>query len=192
MKSKMKFTWLGVNFELPSDCLKTKSYWGEPLANPSITIGRKEVPLLFKQFVKAKYPELLVWGKSSTFANGSSSDLYACYPNGDELEFGGTLYNELNSFASLMSGGKYNGMDDIYEYGEDGKTDNGTLLEFNSKYVHFNGKAPFGSWPEALRSLKDMIAGKYVWGPLTVPQSIEKLRGYNYSESVIDKALGNL
>ena len=87
MKSKIKFVWLGVNFELPSECLRTKSYWGETLENPYISIGRKEVPLLFKQYVKAKYPDLLVWGKSQTFANGSSSDIYSCYTIGDEISY---------------------------------------------------------------------------------------------------------
>lgn len=189
MKSKMKFVWLGIQFELPSTCLKTKSYWGEPLANPVISIGRKEVPLLFKQYVKAKYPDMLVWGKSSTFANGSSSDLYACYANGDELEWGSTEYKELNSFVNSMSGGHYNGMEDIYEYGEDGKSDNGTVLEFNSKYVHFNSKAPFGSWPDVKRMLLDMQAGKYVWGVLSLEQAIAKVKTYSVKDSDIEKAL---
>lgn len=189
MKSKMKFVWLGIQFELPSTCLKTKSYWGEPLANPVISIGRKEVPLLFKQYVKAKYPDMLVWGKSSTFANGSSSDLYVCKANGDELEWGSTEYKELKSFVNSMSGGHYNGMEDIYEYGEDGKSDNGTVLEFNSKYVHFNNKAPFGSWPDVKRMLLDMQEGKYVWGVLTLEQSIEKIKTYSCKDSDITKAL---
>lgn len=192
MKSKMKFTWLGVNFELPSECLRTTSYWGEKLENPYINIGRKEVPLLFKQYVKAKYPTLLVWGKSSTFANGSSSDLYACNANGDELEWGGFVYNDLNSFASAMSGGRYNGMEDIYEYGEAGSTDNGTKLEFNSKYVHFNPKAPFASWPDVKRMLIDMQAGKYVWGPQTLDEAIARVKRYNVKDSVIQKALESL
>ena len=38
MKSKMKFTWLGVNFELPSECLRTTSYWGEKLENNNTAI----------------------------------------------------------------------------------------------------------------------------------------------------------
>lgn len=192
MKSKMKFVWLGVNFELPSECLRTTDYWGKKLENPYIAIGRKEVPLLFKQFAKAKYPDALVWGKSSTFANGSSSDLYACNANGEELSYDSPIYKDLNSFSNMMQGGRYDGMHDIYENAKAGKSDNGTSLEFSSKYIHFNSKAPFGSWPEALRSLKDMIAGEYVWGPLTTIQAIEKLRGYKYSESVIDKALSNL
>jgi hypothetical protein len=192
MKSKMKFVWLGVNFELPSECLRTTDYWGKKLENPYIAIGRKEVPLMFKQYVKAKYPNLLVWGKSSTFANGSSSDLYACNANGDELEWGGLVYNDLNSFSNAMQGGKYNGMEDIYEYADSGKTDNGTTLEFNSKYVHFNGKAPFGSWPDCRRMLIDMMEGKYVWGPLSLEQSIEKIKSYKAKESDIQKALQSL
>ena len=189
MKSKMKFTWLGVNFELPSECLRTTSYWGEKLENPYIAVGRKEVPLLFKQYVKAKYPDMLVWGKSSTFANGSSSDLYACYANGDELEWGSTEYKELNSFVNSMSGGHYNGMEDIYEYGEPGVSDNGTKLDFNSKYVHFNPKAPFGSWPDVKRMLLDMQAGKYVWGVLSLEEAIKKVKTYSVKDSDIEKAL---
>jgi hypothetical protein len=192
MKSKMKFVWLGVEFEVPSECLRTKSYWGEKLENPYIAIGRKEVPLMFKQYVKAKYPDMLVWGKSSTFANGSSSDLYACMANGDELEWGSTEYKDLNSFSNAMQGGRYNGMEDIYEYSDSGKTDNGTTLEFNSKYVHFNPKAPFGSWPDCRRMLIDMMEGKYVWGPLSLEQSIEKIKSYKAKDSDIQKALQSL
>lgn len=192
MKSKMKFVWLGVNFELPSECLRTTSYWGEKLENPYISIGRKEVPLMFKQYVKAKYPEFLVWGKSSTFANGSSSDLYVCNANGDELDIISKEYNDLHSFASAMSGGRYNGYDDIYEYSDSGKTDNGTRLEFSSKYVHFQGKAPFASWPDARRMLIDMMEGKYVWGKLSLEQSIEKVKSYKVKDTDLQKALQSL
>ena len=189
MKSKIKFVWLGVNFELPSECLRTKSYWGDTLSEPFISIGRKEVPLLFKQYVKAKYPDMLVWGKSQTFAGGSSSDLYACKANGDELEWGSTEYKDLNSFVNSMSGGHYNGMEDIYEYGEPGVSDNGTKLDFNSKYVHFNPKAPFASWPDVKRMLLDMQAGKYVWGVLSLEDAIKKVKTYSVKDSDIEKAL---
>lgn len=189
MKSKIKFAWLGVNFELPSECLRTKSYWGDTLSEPYISIGRKEVPLLFKQYVKAKYPDMLVWGKSQTFAGGSSSDLYACKANGDELEYGSTEYKELNSFVNSMSGGHYDGMHDIYEYGEPGVSDNGTKLDFNSKYVHFNNKAPFGSWPDVKRMLLDMQAGKYGWGVLSLEEAIKKVKTYSVKDSDIEKAL---
>jgi hypothetical protein len=189
MKKTIKFNYLGIRFELPETCLRTKNYSGVTLLNPVITIGRKEVPLMFKQWMKVKYPNMLVWGKSSTFANGSSSDLYACYADGSELEWSSDDYREISSFCNMFKGGHYDGMHDLYEYAENGKTDNGTELEFNSKYVSFNGKAPFGTWPEALRSLKGMLAGEYVWGVLTVEKAVEKLKGYSYTEATIEKAL---
>jgi hypothetical protein len=191
-KKTIKFNLLGIQYELPETCLRTKSYWGEPLKNPTITIGRKEVPLMFKQFMKVKYPTMLVWGKSETFAGGCSSDLYACYADGSELEYGTDDYKEISSFCNMFKGGHYDGMHDIYEYGDNGTTDNGTELEFGAKYVSFNGKAPYGTWPEAKRSLKAMMAGEYVWGVLTLEKAIEKLRGYSYTENVIQKALQNI
>jgi hypothetical protein len=191
-KKTVKFNYLGIRFELPENCLRTKSYWGEPLTNPVISIGRKEVPLMFKQFMKAKYPNMLVWGKSSTFANGSSSDLYACNADGSELEWGTKEYNEIASFCNMFKGGHYDGMHDMYEYAEPGKSDNGTTLEFGSKYVSFEGKAPYGTWPEAKRSLKAMLAGEYVWGVISLEKAIEKLRGYSYTEATISKAVASL
>ena len=191
-KKTVKFNYLGIRFELPENCLRTKSYWGEPLTNPVISIGRKEVPLMFKAFMKEKYPDMLVWGKSSTFANGSSSDLYACNADGSELEWSSKEYKDISSFCNMFKGGHYDGMHDCYEYAENGKSDNGTELEFNAKYVSFNGKAPFGTWPEALRSLKGMLAGEYVWGVLTIEKAIEKLKGYSYTEATISKAVASL
>jgi hypothetical protein len=192
MKSKMKFVWLGVEFELPKECLRTTDYWGKKLENPYIAVGRKEVPLMFKQYVKAKYPNVLVWGKSSTFANGSSSDLYACNADGTELTYSSPIYNDLSSFSNAMQGGRYNGMEDIYEYADSSKTDNGTSLEFSSKYVHFNGKAPFASWPDCRRMLIDMMEGKYVWGKLNLEQAIAKCKSYKVKDSDIQKALQSL
>ena len=191
-KKTIKFNLLGITYELPSACLRTTNYWGEARTNPIITIGRKEVPLMFKQFMKVKYPNMLVWGKSSTFANGSSSDLYACNADGSELEWGSKEYKDISSFCNMFKGGHYDGMHDCYEYAENGKSDNGTELEFNSKYVSFNGKAPFGTWPEAKRSLRDMLDGKYVWGVLTLEKAIEKLKGYSYTEATIAKAVASL
>ena len=191
-KKTIKFNLLGITYELPSACLRTTNYWGEARTNPVITIGRKEVPLMFKQFMKVKYPNMLVWGKSSTFANGSSSDLYACNADGSELEWSSEEYKDISSFCNMFKGGHYDGMHDCYEYAENGKSDNGTELEFNSKYVSFNGKAPFGTWPEAKRSLRDMLDGKYVWGVLTLEKAIEKLKGYSYTEASIAKADASL
>ena len=189
MKKKMKFVWCGVKFELPAECLKTNDYWGKKLDNPYIYIGRKECPLIAKQFMKAKYPHLLVWGKSETFANGNSASVYVCNADGSNLDMGSKEWSEINSFIRQMSGGKYDGWSESYEYGEPGKSDNGTKLDFGTKYLHIENKAPFGSWPDVVRMLKAMMAGEYVWGPISLDKAIEKVRDYKVTEPTIKKAL---
>ena len=189
MKKKMKFVWCGVNFELPAECLRTTDYWGKTLDNPYISIGRKECPAIAKQFMKAKYPHLLVWGKSETFANGNSASVYVCNADGSDLDMGSKEWNEINSFIRQMSGGKYDGWSESYEYGEPGKSDNGTKLDFGTKYLHIENKAPFGTWPDVVRMLKAMMAGEYVWGPISLDKAIEKVRDYKVTEPTIKKAL---
>jgi hypothetical protein len=192
MKSKMKFKLNGITFEIPSTCLKTTDYWGVPLANPTISIGRKEIPLIAKQFIKAKYPNLLVWGKSSVFANGNSSDIYVCNPDGSEMDWDSVEFRTIKSFIENLRGGRYNGMEDIYEYGDNGTSDNGTILDFSAKYITVNPKAPFGTWPDVKRMLTDMMEGKYVWGVITLEEAIKKAKGYSISDSVIEKAMAEM
>ena len=189
MKKKMKFVWCGVNFELPAECLRTTDYWGKTLENPYISIGRKECPAIAKQFMKAKYPQLLVWGSSETFANGNSASIYVCNADGTDLDVASKEWNEINTFVRQMSGGRYDGWSESYEYGEPGKSDNGTKLDFGTKYLHIENKAPFGTWPDVIRMLKGMMAGEYVWGPLSLDKAIEKVRDYKVTEPTIKKAL---
>ena len=189
MKKKMKFTWCGVNFELPTECLRTTDYWNKPLENPYIYIGRKECPAIAKQFVKKKYPQLLVWGSSETFANGNSASVYVCNADGTPLDKASKEWKDIYGFVDQMSGGRYNGMEDIYEYGDSGTTDNGTKLDFGTKYLHINNEAPHGTWPSAIKTIKGLLAGEYVFGVLSLDKAIEKAKSYGYSESTIKKAL---
>ncbi len=188
MKKKMKFVWCGINFELPAECLRTTDYWGKKLDNPYISIGRKECPAIAKQFMKAKYPHLLVWGNSETFANGNSASVYVCNADGSDLDMGSKEWNKINSFVRQMCGGKYDGWSESYEYGEPGKTDNGTKLDFGTKYLSVNNAAPFGSWPAVLKHVKGLMGGEYTFGVQTLEQSIERVKRYA-SESTIKKAL---
>jgi len=114
MKNKIKFALNGITFEIPSTCLKTTDYWGAPLETPTISIGRKEIPLIGKQFIKAKYPNLLVWGSSSVFANGNSADIYVCNADGSEMDWDSIEFRNIKSFIENLRGGRYNGMEDIY------------------------------------------------------------------------------
>jgi hypothetical protein len=188
MKNKIKFTWCGVNFELPTECLRTTDYWNKPLENPYISIGRKECPAIAKQFMKAKYPHLLVWGTSETFANGNSASVYVCNADGSDLNRESKEWSDIYSFINQMSGGRYDGWSESYEYGEAGKSDNGTKLDFGTKYLHIENKAPFGSWPSVLSHIKGLMNGEYVFGVQTLEQSIERVKKYA-TQSNIDKAL---
>jgi hypothetical protein len=189
MKKKMKFVWCGVTFELPAECLRTTDYWGKTLDNPYISIGRKECPAIAKQFMKAKYPHLLVWGSSETFANGNSATINVCNADGSDLNVASKEWNDIYTFVRQMSAGRYDGWSESYEYGEPGKSDNGTKLDFGTKYLHIENKAPFGTWPDVVRMLKAMMAGEYVWGPISLDKAIEKVRDYKITEPTIKKAL---
>jgi hypothetical protein len=189
MKNKIKFNYAGMTFEVPSTCLKTTNYWGEPLDNPYIVIGRKEVASMSKAFVKKNFPNILVWGSSQTFANGNSVDVNVCNADGSDLSYDSKEWKSIAGFVNSLSGGKYNGWEEIYEYGPGGVTDNGTKLESYAKYVHCNNTAPHGSWPSAIKTIKGLIAGEYVFGPLSIEKAIEKAKSYGYSESNIEKAL---
>jgi hypothetical protein len=37
--------------------------------------------------------------------------------------------------------------------------------------------------------LKDMMAGQYVWGPISLEEAIKKAKSYKISDSAIEKAL---
>jgi len=189
MKNKMKFNYAGMVCEVPSNCLITTNHWGEPIETPYIRIGRKEVASISKQFVKKNFPNLLVWASSETFANGNSVSVYVCNADGTDLDLGSKEWKSIAGFVNSLSGGKYNGWEDIYEYGEGSVTENGTKIESYAKYVHCNNAAPHGSWPSAIKTLRGLVAGEYVFGVLSLEKAIEKAKGYGYSESNIEKAL---
>jgi transcriptional/translational regulatory protein YebC/TACO1 len=37
--------------------------------------------------------------------------------------------------------------------------------------------------------LKDMMDGKYVWGPISLEEAIKKAKSYKISDSTIEKAI---
>lgn len=189
MKKKIEFVLRGMTFEVPAECLRKTDYWGKPIEKPYINLGRKETALVMKQYIKAKYPTLHVWAKSNSFAGGNSVDINFCKANGDEFDYGDPILEDISQFGQFLRAGRFDGMTDCYEYGDDGVTDNGTRIEYGAMYVSVNGKAPFGTWADTKRMLLDMMAGKYVWGPVSLEKAIEKAKGYSISEAAIEKAL---
>lgn len=175
----------GIKMSLPAEVVKfrndgvTPYVWGRgPIASSMV-----------KQFVKAKYPKVVCSVKSSSFANGNSLDVYVSNPNGSEVEV--EIYNDINRFANQFEYGRYNGMEESYDYYENSgvKTEKGMDIEAGVKYVHTNNKPMFGSVGDCVRMLKDMMDGKYVWGPITIEKAIEKVLAYKVPQTNIDKAL---
>jgi hypothetical protein len=139
--------------------------------------------------IKAKYPNILVWTKSSSFANGNSLDVYVCEPNGNEVE--NSIWNDVRTLVNAFEYGKFNGWTDCYDsYETSGlKTESGTEIEAGVKYVHVDNKAPFGTYPDVVRMLRGMMAGEYVFGPLSLENAIKKVKGYKVTDATIEKAL---
>jgi hypothetical protein len=175
----------GIKVELPAEVIRMRNDGTTPYIYGSPVIAGKIV----KSYVKSKYPNILIWAKSSSFANGNALDVYVCMEDGSEVS--SEIYSDINTITNAFEYGKFNGWTDCYDsYEESGmKTENGTEIEAGVKYAHCNNKAPFGSYPDVIRMLTDMIAGKYSFGAVSLEKAIEKVKSYKVSDSNIEKAL---
>jgi hypothetical protein len=175
----------GVKIELPAEVMRMRNDGVTPYIYGSPVVAGK----IIKSYVKSKYPNILIWCKSSSFANGNSLDVNVCMA--DSSEVSPEIYSDINTITNAFEYGKFNGWTDCYDsYEESGlKTEKGMEIEAGVKYAHCNNKAPFGTYPDVIRMLTDMIAGKYVWGPITLEKAIEKIKSYKVSDATIEKAL---
>ena len=175
----------GIKMSLPAESLKFRNDGVTPYV-----YGRGPIASsLVKQFVKAKYPNVVCSVKSESFANGNSLDVYVSTPNGSSIDV--MIYNDIKRFADMFQYGKFDGMDDCYHYYEKSgvTTDKGTEIEAGVKFVSTNNRPMFGTVGDCVRMLNGMMAGEYVWGPLTLEKAIDRALGYRVSQSNIDKAL---
>ena len=187
MKSSKKINVVveGIKMSLPSESVQYRNDGKTPYIWGRGPIGSSMV----KQFVKSKYPSVVCSVKSSSFANGNSLDVYLSNPNGSEVEV--EIYNDVERSANQFEYGRYNGMEEMYDYYENSglKTEKGMEIEAGVKYVHTNNKPAFGSVGDCVRMLNAMVAGEYVWGKITLEKAIEKILDYKIPQSNIDKAL---
>jgi hypothetical protein len=81
-------------------------------------------------------------------------------------------------------------MIDMYESKESGAiTESGTKVTGNVKYLHVSNRPKFCSLPDVVKMLKDMMAGQYCYGKVTLEKAIENVKGYGATEGNINKAL---
>ena len=141
-----------------------------------------------KQFVKKKYPNVVVSSSSSSFANGNSVDIYLSDEYGNGVDE--SIVKDVHQFGNQFVYGKFNGMIDLYEYTNyDGKTDNGTELSSGTKYLHVQNRPKFCSLPDIVRMIKDMMTGEYVYGPISLEKAIENVKDYGATNANVEKAL---
>lgn len=178
----------GIKFEIKAEALRSVDYWGKPIPAKVYANGPIAGSLV-KQYVKAKYPKVVCSVSSSSFANGNSLDVYVSNVNGSEVE--SSIYNDISRFANSFEYGRYDGMTECYESYENSgmKTEKGTEIEAGVKYVHVNNKPAFGSYGDVIRMLRGMMAGEYVWGPISLEEAIKRVKSYKVSDSNIAKAL---
>ena len=188
MSKKFKFELEGIMFELPIKFLKKVDWNGNPLKKPIINMNHVASANVVKQFVKKKYPNVVVSSSSSSFANGNSVDIYLSDKFGNGVDE--SIVKDVHQFGNQFVYGKFNGMIDLYEYTNyDGKTDNGTELSSGTKYLHVQNRPKFCSLPDIVRMIKDMMAGEYVYGPISLEKAIENVKDYGATNANVEKAL---
>jgi hypothetical protein len=185
--SKIKLQISGMMFNLPSVVLRDRNWNNEP-TTPYIYLSAKHVASLAKQYVKAKYPKVTCSVKSDSFAGGNSVTVYLSTPDGYSVD--AAIEKDVSNFAKTFQYGRFNGMEDIYEYNNtDPKTDNGTVMDGGSKYVSVNNRPMFGTPADVCRMFRDYAAGNYHGGVKTNDEAIKSIMGYGISQKTIDAAL---
>lgn len=185
---KFKFELEGMMFELGEKFLKKTDWNGNPLKKPVINMNHVAAANVVKQYVKKKYPNVVVSSSSSSFSMGNSVDIYISDEYGNGVDE--SIIKDVNRFGSQFEYGKFNGMIDMYEHhNKDVRTDNGTEIDYGVKYLHVQNRPKFCTVPDIVRMIKDMMAGQYVYGPISLEKAIDEVKGYGGTENNIKKAL---
>lgn len=188
MSKKFKFELEGMMFELGIKFLNRVDWNGNPLENPIINMNHVATANVVKQYVKKKYPNVVVSSSSDSFSMGNSVSIYISDEYGREVD--NDIISDVQAFGSQFVYGKFNGMIDMYEHsGKDVKSDNGTDIKAGTKYLSVNNRPKFCTVPDIVRMIKDMMAGQYVYGPISLEKAIGEVKGYGGTENNINKAL---
>jgi len=189
MSKKFKFELEGMMFELGIKFLNRVDWNGNPLEKPIINMNHVATANVVKQYVKKKYPNVVVSSSSDSFSMGNSVSIYISDEYGREVD--NDIISDVQAFGSQFVYGKFNGMIDMYEYsGKDVKSDNGTDIKSGVKYLSVNNRPKHASLPDVIRMLVDMTTTEnYVFGKLNITEAIEKAKSFGATENNINKAL---
>ena len=157
MSKKLKFKLNDNEFLLPLDSYREQT-WGGNLEK-YIHMSAKNTATVIKQYVKKNFPQLKVWGVSDTYSGGSSTRIYVCNVDGSPVD--SDTYKKIEQWKWILSGGSFNGMEDIYEYREDElTTDAGMALKYFPSYIFIDNKPKWGTveyWLNEFETFKDNL-----------------------------------
>jgi len=155
MSKKLKFSINNNEFTLPINSYQ-ESNWGGSLEK-YIHMSAKNSATVIKQFVKQNFPQYKVWAVSDTYSGGSSTRVHVCNEDGSSIPT--EDYKKIEQWKWILSGGSFNGMEDIYEYREDElTTDNGMMLKYFPSYIFIENKPQWGTaqyWLNEYNTLKE-------------------------------------
>jgi len=155
MSKKLKFKLNDNVFTLPIESYREQN-WGGTLEK-YIHMSAKNSATIIKQYVKANFPKLKVWCVSDTYSGGSSTRVYVCNVDGSPVD--SDTYKKIEQWKWILSGGSFNGMEDIYEYRDDKlTTDAGMALKYFPSYIFIDNKPKWGTVEYWLNEYKTLQA----------------------------------
>lgn len=178
MNNKLKIQILDVELEISNKFLSgTKIYMNHAATANAV-----------KQYVKKRFPSVVVSVNSSTFAGGNSVDIYL------SDKYGRPVYDEIareiKTFGDLFVYGKFDGMNDIYEYYNSSFQVGEYTIDAGVKYLHVNNRPRHGSVESTLQSLIAMTqTNDYVFGQVSLQEAIGHCRRFGIKQDTIDKSL---
>ena len=141
MSKKFKFSIQGTEFQLPLSQVQQDSYNNN---EKYIYMNAKSAASIIKQFVKKNYPNLKVWAGSEVYSGGSSVRVNVSESDGSPVD--SIIFDDIQKWESMLKGGSFNGMIDMYESREDKPTtDNGTPLKYFPSYIFIENKPKWDS-----------------------------------------------
>jgi len=191
MKNKTKFTINEIEFTLVNRHVRTEDYSGNKLAQPVLYMSHAAAASVVKQYVSKRYPEVTCSVSSDSFSGGNSVDVYLSDERGNPVA--DEIRKDVDSFGHLFVYGHFNGMEDMYEYNQNGDyvTPEGYRVDASVKYLSVNARAKHASLPDVYRMLVQMssVDSPYVFGQLTMEGAIARAKSYGATDKHIAKAL---
>jgi len=151
MKNKLQFKFLGMDFQI-------NGYYSDYDGEKRIIVDCVESGKMVKQYIKQKYPneDFKVWVKSERYSGGSSLRINLSNKDGSSVDK--MIYEDIKSFGNTMRFGTFNGMIDMYEINDEViYTNDGSIIDFFTKYVFTYNEPPFGTKEYELKEQLELV-----------------------------------